>query len=84
MRSCVCDDIHDASGDRAEDDDKEEEEEEEEEEEGKDGCRASDPLVQTRWFFNPVCEGCLDHGDGDVNGAGEITERLSQSSESRA
>jgi hypothetical protein len=26
----------------------------------RDGCRASSPMVRTRWFFNASCEGCLE------------------------
>lgn len=50
MRSCICDHQSNAEqgGERRHDD-----------ADARDGCRAVEPLVRTRWFFNPACEACL-------------------------
>jgi hypothetical protein len=57
VRSCVCEPEND-DGSHSEGS----------EEDAKDGCRATSPVVRTRWFFNPSCEPCLCH-DGITGGA---------------
>jgi hypothetical protein len=62
VRSCVCDptdkteggDIRGKGGKRYDED------ADGEEQDAKDGCRASSPIVRTRWFFNESCEECLE------------------------
>lgn len=63
VRSCVCDhQSHVEQGDEGEQDDAD----------AKNGCRAAEPLVRTRWFFNPDCEACLGREDAS-GGTGRRT-----------
>jgi hypothetical protein len=68
VRSCVCD-PSDEGGDKDEKRGKSGGEDAGcEEQDAKDGCRASSPIVRTRWFFNESCEECLER---DTAVAGE-------------
>jgi hypothetical protein len=65
-QSCVCDNNNNNNltpeyGNQADEDAKE------------DRCRAANPLVRTRWFFNPTCEACLER-----DGPAEDTQRGSE------
>ena len=66
MRSCICDPSDETQGGeqgedkgekRGEGDDKDVDGAERR---AKGACRASSPIVRTRWFFNASCEGCLE------------------------
>ena len=79
VRSCVCEP---ARGPDAEDGREKGEEVEAEDTamamdvnldmEGKDGCRAAQPVVRTRWFFNQSCEACLGSHDDDDDDAAAV------------
>jgi hypothetical protein len=66
VRSCVCDPSDETErGERGEDKGEKRGESDNEdagcgEQDAKDGCRASSPIVRTRWFFNASCVGCLE------------------------
>ena len=70
VRSCVCEP---APGPIAEDEREKREEADVEDVDldvdAKDGCRAAQPVVRTRWFFNQSCETCLASHDDDDDAA---------------
>jgi hypothetical protein len=65
VRSCVCDPTDkteggEREGDRGEKRGEIDDDADDEEQDTKDRCRASSPMVRTRWFFNASCEECLE------------------------
>jgi hypothetical protein len=66
VRSCICDPTDKTEGEEREGDrgerrgKRDDGDTDSEERDTKDGCRASSPMVRTRWFFNESCEECLE------------------------
>jgi hypothetical protein len=66
VKSCVCDPADKSEGGEREGKrgekrgERYDEDVDGEEQDAKDRCRASSPMVRTRWFFNASCEGCFE------------------------
>ena len=61
VKSCVCDPADKTEGGEREGKRGEKRDvRDDEDADGEDRCRASSPMVRTRWFFNASCEGCLE------------------------
>jgi hypothetical protein len=72
VRSCVCDPSDETKGEEWRGDkDEKRGESDGEEQDAKDGCRASSPIVRTRWFFNKSCEGCLERDAAAAEAPGD-------------